>query len=250
MFDVHCGHKDCDLLAFKKFMAESDDKTYFIGGGDLIDAIIAKDIRRYRKSDDATKGDAVIDEQLDIIYDILKPYSKRIIGLAAGNHEDSILKYCGTDPTSRLCKMLSDDTYTVKYLGYSCLVKLIFHENNGRGRSVVIREHHGWGGGSRTRGADITKYEKDMGKWDADIYLYGHVHKKQTDKMPRLGMAGKTLIAKPQLLCICGTFEKTYSNTTDPTYAETKGFPPTEIGGVTINIKPLSHGWVDLSAVT
>ena len=138
--------------------------------------------------------------------------------------------------------------HTIIYTGYSCLLKIVFSHNGGAGRSVIIRQHHGWGGGSRTRGANITKYERDIGKWDADIFLYGHVHQKQFDRVPRLGMRGLKLIARHQLMVLCGSYLKTYSETEDPTYAEIKGFPPVEIGGVTIKIKPDSNRWVHLSA--
>jgi len=248
IFDVHAGNKDCDLNALKKYLKNSDDKTLFIGGGDLIDAVITKDVRRYRKSGDDTTGDAIIDEQIETIYDVLKPYREQIIGLGAGNHEDTILVKCGTDPTKRLCEMLSTEKHKLKYLGYSCLVKLKFATKNGIGRSIVIRQHHGWGGGSRTRGANITKYERDIGKWIADIFLYGHVHVKQFDRTPRLSMVGTKLVAHPQLMVLCGTYLKTYSADENPTYSEIKGFPPTEIGGVTISITPKSHEWVELSA--
>ena len=250
IFDVHAGNKDCDLNEFKKFMADSDDKTLFIGGGDLIDAVITKDIKRYRKSADDTDGDAIIDEQIDIICEILRPYSHKIIGLGAGNHEDTILKYCGTNPTKRMCDILSDDKHKIQYLGYSCLVRLVFElKQGGAVRTIIIRQHHGWGGGSRTRGANITKYERDIGKWDADIFLYGHVHQKQFDRTPRLGLRGLLLVSRPQLMVICGSYLKTYSTDANPTYSEVKGFPPNEIGGVTIQMKPDSHRWIDLSAV-
>ena len=121
IFDVHAGNIDCDIKAFKDYMKDSDEKTLFIGGGDLIDAIITRDIKRYRKSSDATIGDAIIDEQIEILRKILDPYSHQIIGLGEGNHEDNILVRCGTHPIKRLCKELNGP-----YLGYSALVRLVF----------------------------------------------------------------------------------------------------------------------------
>jgi hypothetical protein len=245
IFDVHLGNRFCDVKEFKKYLTENDTpSTYFIGGGDLLDSIIVSDAKRYRKSDDATDGDDIIDQQVNDMRDILLPYKDRILGLCAGNHEDVITKRCSTNPTKRLCEAL--DT---QFLGYSCLFQLKMRDNGGRGRMVTIRLHHGWGGGSRTRGANITKFERDMGKWDADIFLYGHVHQKQFDRMPRLGLSGSKLISKPQLLAICGTYLKTYSDTCDPSWAETRGFPPVEMGGIVINIKPMKYGydlWAEL----
>ena len=139
------------------------------------------------------------------------------------------------------------------FLGYSGLIKIIFREQSksggklGRGRTVIIRYHHGWGGGSRTQGADLTKFSKDVAYWDADIFLYGHVHRKQTDAIPRLGLVGEKLISKPKIMCICGTFLKTYTGSMEPTYSEVKGYPPVEIGGVVVNIKP-DKDWVKIKA--
>ena len=241
LFDVHYGAAACDIKAFKSYLADSDDKTYFIGGGDLLDSITVADIR-YRKSNDTSDGDDIIDSQVDRMTEILMPYKDRIICLATGNHEDVITKKCGTNPTKRMAKNLGTE-----FLGYSGLVKLRFTENGARGRTVVIRLHHGWGGGSRTQGADLTKYSKDLQFWDADLFLYGHVHRNQTDRVPRLGLVGMTLVAKPKLMCICGTFLKTLTDGTDPTYSEIKGYPPVDVGGVTIEITP-NNKWVKMRA--
>jgi len=233
IFDVHLGATACDERAFKSFLEDSDENTYFIGGGDLIDSIVATDIR-YRKSSDSTIGDAIIDEQIKRFVKYLKPYQNNIIGIGTGNHEDTITKKCGTNPSKRIAESLN-----VPFLGLSGLIRLIMSDkkSKGRGRTIIIRYHHGYGGGSRTQGADLTKYSKDMAYWDADLYLYGHVHRKQTDTVPRLGLVGDRLISKPKVLCICGTFLKTYTNNEDPTYSELKGYPPVEIGGVVAQIK-------------
>lgn len=241
--DWHVGNTHSDNRAARKFLDEDKD-CYFIGNGDLMDMVIASDSKRYRKSSDDSDGDAIVDEQIEKIFSWLEPYKDRVLGLGTGNHEDEITKRCGTNPSQRLCKKLG-----VPFLGYSSLVRLALTENGNRGRSVVCRLHHGYGGGSRTQGADITKYSKDLNYWDADIFFYGHCHKLQSDRIPRLGLIGDKLVAKPKLLCITGSFLKTFGTTTDPTYSEKAGYPPLEIGGLTVNIKPDSSGvkyWVDM----
>ena len=238
IFDIHEGCKNCDKHELKKYLADSDDSTYFIGGGDWIDAIICSDVKRYRKGGDDTKGEAIIDEQIETIFDIMEPYRDRILGLCLGNHEDTILQKCGTNPMKRLCSMLTTQIHLVEYLSYSCLIKLCMRQEKGMGRSLTIRMHHGWGGGCRTRGGSITKYSKDVPYYDADIFLYGHDHQKQFDEVPRLSMYGKKLVARPQLICLCGTYKKGLSLDGNVTYEEKMGFPPTQIGGINILIKP------------
>lgn len=240
IFDVHYGSTLCDVRAFKKFLEDSDDKTYFIGGGDLLDSIVVTD-KRYTKNIDAMETEEILDEQIDGLYSILEPYKERIIGTGLGNHEYTILKKCNTNPIKRLAEKLGTE-----YLGYSWFYKLTLSEKNSRGRTVIIYGNHGYGGGSRTQGADLTKYSKDTSYYSADIFMYGHVHRLQFDEIPRLGIVGNKLIAKPKVLVICGSFKKSLSDDTSVTWEQTCGFPPTKIGGPTISIKPNST-WCDIS---
>ena len=241
--DIHLGNTYCDKRKLGMYLSESDESTYFLGIGDLLDNIVVTD-PRYTKHVDDTPSGTIIDDQIETMAEILLPYKDKILGLGRGNHEDVIIKKCGTDPIKRLCKKLE-----CSYLGLSGLVRLNLTENGNRGRNIIIRYHHGWGGGSRTQGADLTKFSKDMMYWDADIYLYGHVHRKQSDRIPRLGLIGDKLVSKPKLLGICGTFLRTYTDTTDSTYSELKGYPPVEIGGITVNLKPTNDWlkmWIDI----
>jgi len=234
VFDVHLGNRYCDERAFKKYLDDSDDKTYFVIGGDLLDSVITKDVKRYMKHSDATESDAIIDEQIDMAYEYLKPHEDRILGIGSGNHENAISKYCGTNPARRLAKMLN----TVS-LGYSWILRLRFRMKAGRGRTVCIRGMHGWGGGSRTQGADLTKYSKDISYWgNVQVFMYGHVHRNQFDRIDRLAWRGKGLVSEPKWILICGTFLKTYSLSDEATYSEEKGYPPIAVGSPYLLVKP------------
>lgn len=242
-FDSHIGHRYSDTKAIQKYLADSDENTYLLGGGDTIDAIITSDLKRYRKGDDATEGQAVIDEQVDYTERLVKDNFKgHIIGLMLGNHEGTILKKCGVNPIRHLCKSLD-----CKSLGRSCLIKLIFREEKGRGRTLMIYAHHGWGGGTRTVGGSITKYSKMLPYWEADIFLFGHDHKLDTHKESRLSMVGNKLISRPKRMYLCGTFLKTLSTTDEPTYSEEAGFPPVEIGGLNLSIRP-DRDWLSIES--
>ena len=240
--DIHYGNTYCDKTALKSYLSDCDENTRIVGLGDYIDAIISRDVKRYMKHSDDSTSDAIIDEQVDGLCEILMPYKDLFIGVGDGNHEHTVVKHHGTNPMKRISERLG-----CKHLGYSWLIKLVFHEDGSRVRTVIIRGHHGWGGGSRTQGADLTKYSKDIAYWDADIFLYGHTHKLQSDKMERLGIAGKKLVAKPKYLFVCGTFLKTLSLTTDATYSEVAGYPPTSIGAPNITIKP-ENKWLTIES--
>jgi len=238
--DVHLGAVACDEKAFKDYLADCNDNTYYLGIGDLYDAIIVTD-KRYDKSSDASDGDDIVDFQVNKGVELLEPYKDKILGLGYGNHERTIIRRSGSDMMKRTCRRLG-----VPELGYSGLFKLIFRMKHGAARSVIIRYHHGFGGGSRTQGADLTKFSKDAAHWDADLFLYGHVHRKQDDEIQRLGLRGTKLIAKPKIIVICGTFLKTYLDGSDATYSEVAGYPPTTIGGVNIDITPDTNSWVKI----
>jgi hypothetical protein len=243
IFDIHWGNKGCDKDALRKDLSTVDKNTYIIGGGDWLDSIIVADRKRYRKSTDDSDPDSddIIDQQAEQVYDLVAPYKSQIIGLGTGNHEDNIVQRCNTNPIKNiLCKRLN-----VPFLSYSSLIRLRLSNNKSCTRTVIIRQHHGWGGGSRTMGADLTKYSRDVGFWDADIFLYGHVHKKQNDRVPRLGLAGLQLISRPKVMVLCGTYLKTFLLGENPTYSEKEGYPPTEIGASLITIKPVNK-WVEI----
>ena len=235
--DVHYGNSYCDIKAFKSFLDDADDNTYFLGVGDILDSIIVKD-KRYSKSADATESDAIINAVTFDMIDILTPYRDKILGLGRGNHEQTVVDKCSVDPIDIMCRVLK-----IRYLGYSYQVKISFGKN-----SIQIYAHHGWGGSSRTRGGSMTKYGNDTVNYDADIYLYGHDHKLQHDCTEELAIRNNKWVSKSRLVCLCGSFLKTRSSTIDAPYSEIKALPPTPIGGLNIYIKPTSNG-LDMSVI-
>jgi len=83
----------------------------------------------------------------------------------------------------------------------------------------------------------------------ADIYLYGHGHKLLTDSISRLGIQGdKTLVSKDLIICLCGTFLKTYVPG-ETTYSERWGMAPIRIGHPYITVRP-NHTGITLKAHT
>lgn len=238
LFDLHSGHRQFDKKQLIRDLANLDPETYLFTGGDEHDSIVITD-KRYAKSVDATEGEAIINEQVETTYDILRPHSKQLLGIGMGNHDDAILKKSGVNPNLWLAKWLD-----VPFLGYHYVLRLIFSENGSRGRTVLIRVHHGWGGGGRTQGGSLTKYSKDTQFYECDIFCYGHDHQLKADRIQRIGVAGEKIISKPKLICLCGTYKKTLSKVPDVAWEERQGFTPTSIGHLTINIKPTSK-WVE-----
>lgn len=237
--DVHIGNRWCDTKKFKEYVADNDPNTYFVGVGDMIDAVIVKDEKRYKKSSDGSPQheDAILDYQIKELETILEPVKSNIIALGIGNHEEAIVKHCSTNPVKTMCSNLG-----AMYGGYNYFLKLILHENGARVRPVTFFVHHGWSGGSRTAGGDITKFTNAFGNYDADVFLVGHVHKSQYYASPKIGTDGNKLVVKKRFIVICGSFLKTLSDSTDVTYAELAGYPPIHLSTPELRITPRSSG--------
>jgi hypothetical protein len=243
--DLHYDGKGkksvCDVAKLKKDLKEQvDENTIILGVGDWFGGILPRDVKRYRKDLDSASGDNILDEQIDGLVEILKPYREQIYGIGDGNHEDSILLHCGTHLIKRLIDKLNlGIAKPIIQLGYSWLLQIRFRVENSHTRSLIVRGHHGWGGGSRTEGADITKFAHDVKFWQADLFLYGHVHRLKINDIEEGRMFGdsgwKTYLKR---MVVCGTYQRTYSNSKTATYAEKKGYPPVSIRVPTIYLTP------------
>lgn len=274
--DWHVGHAQCDMKALKRYLVDgaNDPDCYLVGNGDLADAIVVKD-KRYMKSTDgsdlqnildeleeefrnksrtqllkaikSTLTDKILNRQTDTIEKLLSPYQGRILGLGMGNHELTVLKQCSYHILAELAKRLG----TVS-LGYQWAVTLRFeHAGKGGGhrKSLVFFGNHGWGGGGSTRGGSITKYTKHAAGFEADIFLYGHDHKLQQDKVDFMGIRGNKFVPMAKRIFLCGTFLRTFSHTDEPTWSETRGHHPVSLEGLNIFVQPLREGfkiWSDL----
>lgn len=244
--DLHIGSPQFDKKGFLNYLSDTDDKTYLIGNGDIFDMILATD-PRYKKGVENGETEAIVDEQIKGGYELLKPYADRIVSIGIGNHEETIVKHNGTNPIRRLCEKLSTPEHTVQYLGMKWMIRLNLAEKGGRGRSIVVYGHHGYGGGVRTEGGSLTKFSKDLMYEEADIYLFGHVHEKLYKNIPRGYHGGTKYLSKDRLLIIGGCFKKNLTDDDTTTWEESKGFPIRSIGGVQVHITP-TREWVTMRA--
>jgi predicted phosphodiesterase len=247
IMDLHYGASTCDVKAFKEYIKDRNDHTWFLTNGDLMDSILFND-KRYQRALDASeqKIDEVVDADIIDVYKLLEPIKDRLITIGHGNHEQTIVKKCGTNPSKRLAELLG-----VPYMGYSYWLRLLITRKGGTTRKVDFMISHGFGGGTRTEGGSLTKYSKAADRFDADVIIYGHDHKKNFTRYPILYLdlsAKAKLIQKPKVVCLGGSWKKTYTNTTTASWEECSGFPPIEIGGITIEIKPQERG-VSLSVL-
>jgi predicted phosphodiesterase len=250
LMDLHYGAKACDLRAFKNFISNGDEFTYYLINGDMWDAIYFSDTKRFAASgSDKTDQDDPIDNDVKEMAAILEPIKGKIIAVGMGNHEYQVLKRHHTNLSKRLA-----DALGVPYMGYSYWIRLQMTtvsttEARGQGRTIDFFIQHGFGGGTRTEGGSVTKYAKHADRFLCDVYIAGHDHRLQYVRYPVLALSGSKqakLISKSKIVLLGGSWLKTYNQGTSTTYSELKGYPPGEIGGATIHIKT-TDDWVKIT---
>jgi UDP-2,3-diacylglucosamine pyrophosphatase LpxH len=244
LMDLHKGAKTCDKKAFKEYIKDRDEKTYFLTNGDLWDMIFFNDKRFRPSGHDLTDSDDAIDQEIDEMAHDLDEIKDRIIAIGTGNHEDTVTKLCHTNPSKRLADKLG-----VPYMGYSWWLRLSLTEDGSRGRTVDFFLTHGFGGGTRTEGGSITKYSRFADRFLCDVMIVGHDHRLQYVKYPVLGIRGDKvaqLYGKSKAIVLGGSWKKTYGTGTSVSWEETKGFPAVHLGGAVIHVKP-NNKWVDIN---
>jgi len=243
--DLHFGNANSLIGEFKETIHRYKKKnSIFMAIGDIFDSIVMQDIRFQLSQlagmeDKSILVDDFIDQHVSAfakIWDSFKIPRERVIGFGLGNHEFQVMKRYGTNLISRFCEACG-----LNHLGYSGFHTLHLKEPGGeRSQNVQIYYHHGYGGGSRTGGYPVTKYEKEMVHHRADIYLFGHDHgKRYLVAYPYLSPAesGNVVYSKNRILGVSGTFMVTKPITEYPGYAEVKGFPPSDLGYLPIKIR-------------
>lgn len=243
--DVHLGAAACDIGHFRRTVAQvaADKSARWIGMGDYGDFILPEDPRwsmsafdwkrlGYRKGRPDLRN--LGQEYLDFVRAELDPIKGQCIGLLDGNHDDVMKNKYHVDVVGALC-----DDLKVPYLGYTALVRVeVVLDDGSHGRIwpfTIFAEHGASGGG--TAGNAINSLQKRGQEFDADVYLKGHVHQRNTGAArPVLGWGKKKIAVRDKVFVLTGTYLKGYSEF-ETTYGERKGYPPNEIGGTLVRVK-------------
>lgn len=151
--------------------------------GDVFDAIIPKDIKRARQSSQHPRlqgKDDVMGEALDWAEEIFDPVREQLYMIGVGNHEDSIIKYHGFDPTHALISRLQRNGSPVVYGDYCGWIIQRFDIGNAR-QSWHCHYHHGGGGNSPVTKGIIGFQRKSSWIDGADCIWEGHKHNRIID---------------------------------------------------------------------
>ncbi len=251
--DTHVGSSHFARKKFKQFLSSAMDhpNAWCMGIGDQIDCIIPSDQKRFQMSAIdpqyrvSEKPDELLDLQCEDFVSLLDPYKDRLLGLLEGNHEEQVRRRYSTSIHRQICTKLECEN-----LGRSCLLLLKLSQNGARGRNVTLYAHHGFGTGTVSEGYSITKYSRLIYSYDADIFITAHDHQCWVKRMARIGITNTGKMQdKDIILCNTGAFKKSLSDSDVPSWEETKGFPPRQIGGLIFDLRVEAHGWVDMKLV-
>lgn len=253
--DAHLGHIAVDEKLLRSTIERvKEPNTYWIGLGDICDAIGRTD-KRHREESYAPwcQGlNRVFAAQRAYAIEMFKPIGHKCLGYGMGNHEETLESHGNDLYYSVLEGIVDSDDESLAY-GMSGYIVLKFKrgKDGEKRRTTTIRiyVHHG-GGGGRKMGSKALRLEDLYAAYDADIYIVGHTHAKIVFPMQRVyvNSAGR-MHTKDIYLCNTGGFMK---NTVDSTaiYPERKMLKPQALGSIEIQIKPGADNPADVVRVT
>ena len=180
-----------DAPTFAKGLFISDAEKYkalgarFLFNGDIFDAILPTDRKRYSRGNDEVNEDAQINARVDIVAKLLKPYVDYIDFIGIGNHEVSAVKYDSVDLIKMLVAELSKyrdpKLPPIQRGSYQGFLRIWFRTDSGATRQYVIYREHGKGGNSPVTKGTIG-IQRLHTTFLADLYWVGHSHNDLTDK--------------------------------------------------------------------
>ena len=186
--DVHMGAPNCAEDKLKRIVRRIADtpNAYWFGGGDILDAVILQDEKRFdpntlpdwmlSKGPEHTRRGLsnMLTAQRDRFFRITEPIGDKCLGLIEGNHEYAMMKHHNRDILREMCEHFGTDNLT------DCaFVRLQFGRKRGDedrgGPNVRVFICHGHGGG-RSSGAELNILYNLAADKDVDIVLKGHSH--------------------------------------------------------------------------
>lgn len=188
--DVHIGAANCaeDKLQRIVQVIKKNPRAYFIGGGDMCDAVILSDVKRFDpsilpnwllqgRSPDTVRRNLsdILEAQKRRLFKFLDPIKDRCLGMLEGNHEFTIMKYHNRNFLAEMCTH-----FGVVNLTDCAFMRFRFKRNTSRtGNNPVsiVRAFvcHGHGGG-RTSGAEPNILYRLAADKECEIIMKGHSH--------------------------------------------------------------------------
>ncbi len=232
--DLHYGSR----ASCKEFICECIDKVKEICQNSSASVFLMGDILESFALRDAT---ACVEEVAQLFRPIA-PYIRYII---EGNHEDKLRRMNDISPTMCLLHELRKYNPNIKGGLYSTYIAFYFRRRTGKnwqvGKTVLLYLTHGYGGG-KTEGTALNRIAELAHIHNADIIVSGHHHQLNWSVGAKftIGKRGRNLklYASPQYRLLTPSFFQTYAPGVD-TYSSKRGYRPTVMGVVGIELYPL-----------
>ena len=249
--DLHIGASNCAEDKIRKLVKRIADNpnAFWIGGGDVPDAVILNDSKRFDPSilpdwmlehqgaDNIRKNlQDMVRAQEGRVYELLDPIRDKCLGLIEGNHEYSIMKHHNRDLSRHMC-----EHFNCPDLTDCAFIRFRFH--NGNKTSIVkMFVSHGHGGG-RSSGAEPNILYRLAADKDCDIVMKGHSHTFCIHPpiplltIPETGNLGKDPEVYEKYAANWGSTLYTYQSGPS-TYASRANFPVRPMYTVETRIRP------------
>ncbi|KKN67771.1 hypothetical protein LCGC14_0458040 [marine sediment metagenome] len=259
--DVQLGAEGADLDRLKRHIDYGlEHNAYFLGMGDYVDVASPSNRAKIRAAglyDSVMEAlEAAAEKAIGEFLEAVKGTEGRWLGILEGHHFYDFAD--GTTSDTRIALALSTPQFTCHHLGTSALVRIPFVRGGRTACSTTIWCHHGQGGG-QTTGAILNKLERQVGNFEADIYLMGHYTKEVSERKSRISLSrgpDPHLIHKTIYLASTGGFHRGYlhKNRTGlvprGSYVEQGMFSPATLGGPVFQLRPVHTNKTDYVAIT
>jgi hypothetical protein len=255
MSDIHIdspGHDSARFTTDMDRLASENAGIFF--NGDIIDAIMPTDRKRYSRSGDMQKQDAQTNEICDYAVSRLTPYADYILYMGMGNHEVTAVKYNNTDILAMIVRDLnkarSSKLAPIQRGGYVGFVYLRFHRNEESIKRYVIYRDHGKGGNSPVTKGTIG-LNRLYGTYDCDLAWLGHSHTSIIDPSSQwqIGVTSNgKLYQRQKIGMITPGYQRNFSDQEYPdglyykvNFPEERFYVPTGIGHGRLDIELTSE---------
>lgn len=270
IFDIHSGEANHNEPLFKRAIAkiaQQDDKTFCIGGGDYCGLIkpgdprftamcisVPEKMKRGAARADGSQAELTPQQYIERIHQFqaesfvqkIEPIADRFIIWGYGNHELSALKHSGIDAVEIIAKNTYKGRWGGEYPemmgGYMTLLRLTFKRetaNSHATREINIGIYHGAGGGSK-KGGKINRAVDMFGTFtDCDIIVLGHVHDPMATICSTVRQRDKINASTKQnrVAMVTSSFMETYTDDYI-SYGEIAGYQAVPMGFTAFSICP------------
>lgn len=231
--DLHWDSAHCKLDLLKSHLDEAlKYNVPVIIIGDLYDVMQG---RYDPRADQNTlrpehRGNCYFDAIIDTSIEWFRPYAKILALVSPGNHEGAVMKRQQINLIEKFCqgmRMAGSKVISAPDWGF-ILIKS--RKRNSVDTRRLFYQHGYGGGGEITRG--LIDHSRTRSQWDADIYVSGHIHRRNIDENIMVRCSSRGNVTQEQQLFIrCGS----YKDETHDAWHISKGRGARPVGGWYIN---------------